>query len=33
MKIHMTVKSEKINVLTEDGSANILTGVLNDKPE
>ena len=33
MKIYLTVKSEKINVLTEDGSMNILTGVLNDKPE
>ena len=33
MDIFMTVKSEKINVLTADGTKNILTGVVNDKPE
>ena len=33
MSVNLSVKREKINVLTEDGSANILTGVLNDKQE
>lgn len=33
MAVTLTVKQEKINVLTADGSANILTGVLNDKQE
>ena len=29
-KIYLTVKPEKINVFTGDGSRNILTGVRND---
>ena len=29
-EIYLTVKPEKINVFTEDGSSNILTGVRND---
>ncbi len=33
MEVSLAVKREKINVLTEDGSANILTGVENDKQE
>ena len=33
LTVNLTVKREKINVLTEDGSANILTGVQNDKTE
>ncbi len=33
MEVRLAVKKEKINVLTEDGSANILTGVENDKQE
>ena len=33
MDIRMTVKAEKINVLTEDGSRNILEGVQNDLVE
>jgi iron(III) transport system ATP-binding protein len=33
MAVTLQVKREKINVLTEDGSDNILTGVLNDKQE
>ncbi|MCR4707877.1 MAG: ABC transporter ATP-binding protein [Clostridiales bacterium] len=33
MEVSLAVKKEKINVLTEDGSANILTGVENDKQE
>ena len=33
MEVSLAVKKEKINVLTEDGGANILTGVQNDKRE
>ena len=33
MKVSLAVKREKINVLTEDGSANILEGVQNDVTE
>ena len=33
MEVSLAVKKEKINVLTEDGSANILMGVENDKQE
>jgi hypothetical protein len=29
-EIYLTVKPEKINVFTADGSRNILTGVRND---
>ncbi|MCR4708357.1 MAG: ABC transporter ATP-binding protein [Clostridiales bacterium] len=31
MEVSLDVKQEKINVLTEDGEANILTGVQNDR--
>jgi hypothetical protein len=33
MDVNLTVKREKINVLTEDGSHNILEGVQNDVTE
>ena len=33
MDVNLTVKKEKINVLTEDGSRNILEGVQNDVTE
>ncbi|WP_028042814.1 ABC transporter ATP-binding protein [Candidatus Stoquefichus massiliensis] len=32
-EIYLTVKTEKINVFNEDGSCNILTGVMNDSIE
>ena len=32
-KIMLTLNTEKVNVFTEDGSENILTGVHNDRPE
>ncbi len=32
-KVHLTVKSEKINIMTSDGIHNILTGVQNDNQE
>jgi iron(III) transport system ATP-binding protein len=31
--IRLTLNTEKVNVFTEDGSENILTGVHNDRPE
>ena len=33
MEVRLVVKAEKINVLTEDGERNMLTGVQNDKRE
>ncbi len=32
-QIRLTLNTEKVNVFTEDGSENILTGVRNDRPE
>ena len=32
-KIRLSLNTEKVNVFTEDGSENILTGVRNDRPE
>ena len=32
-EIKLTLNTEKVNVFTEDGSENILTGVRNDRPE
>ena len=31
-QLFLTVKKEKINLMTEDGTENILTGVMNEKP-
>ena len=32
-QIKLTLNTDKVNVFTADGSANILTGVLNDCPK